>query len=121
MADKWEDYLFGTRFLGKMYKTYMRRRQVHHNLLSVKAWRRRFQKAGFAVRDEVGYLSREAAGRMDIAHYQSIPSLISYKLHGVWVPNPQRYNQTGAAHVAIFTKHAIPPADSAAIFYVLKK
>src|SRR5919205_1364726 len=55
MADKWNDYLFGAKLLGRTYIEFMRRKQVHYNLLSYSEWKRIFEEGGFKVEKGTGY------------------------------------------------------------------
>ena len=117
MADKWEQTQ-----LGQNYCNYMRRKQEHSNLLSVKKWESVFKKAGFNVEACEGYLSPTAANVLDAAHYVSIPSLISYKLTGKWVPFPKLNDVLKLEnHIEKIISKTVMPADSSALFYVLKK
>jgi len=90
MTDKWEEYLFGGRLFGDHYKTWMRNIQVHPNLLSKKEWDETFKNLGFGITKTVGYLNKRSSAWMDILHYVSIGSLISYKLFKKWVLFPER-------------------------------
>src|SRR3989338_11283820 len=80
MTNRWEDYLWGAKYFGNYYKIYMRKKQIHVNLLSRKEWDRMFAKKGFKIKKTVGHLDRFSSGLIDFLHYLSVPSLISYKL-----------------------------------------
>ena len=85
MAKPWEENLFGTKIIGGAYKEWMRKRQLHRNLLSRTEWDQMFQRAGFTIKESTGYLNPQACAVIDLSHYLSIPSLISYKLFGRWI------------------------------------
>jgi len=80
MAKPWEENLM----FGGWYKGWMRRKQVHFNLLNYWEWMKLWKNCGFEVREKIGYLSSTACKLIDFCHYVSLPSLISYKLTGVW-------------------------------------
>lgn len=120
MADKWEQHMFGSRILGNPYKKFMRKQQVHINLLSEHQWTKKFEKAGFKVVEKTGYISPENAKWMDIFHYVSIPSLLTYKLFKKWNLIPQ---QTPGLINFIVNKTQLPEKidEASAIFYVVQK
>lgn len=122
MADKWEQTQLGAKLLGNTYRNYMRRKQEHSNLLSVKQWNSSFKKAGFSVEECVGYLSPTASNMLDAAHYVSIPSLVSHKLTGKWVPFPKLNDLLKLEnHIEKIISKTVIPAESSALFYILKK
>lgn len=85
MSDQWENNLFGSRIFGKKYLTYMRKTQVHFNLFSNNKWQAYFKDVGFNVESVDGYLYKKSAFFLDIFHYLSIGSLISYKFFNKWI------------------------------------
>ena len=85
MADQWENNLFGSKIFGKVYLNYMRKTQVHHNLFSKEKWQTYLEKTGFKIQSIDGYLYKKSASYLDLFHYLSIGSLISYKLFNKWV------------------------------------
>src|SRR3989338_4913310 len=88
MTKKWEDYLWGAKILGGIYKTYMRKKQVHVNLLTKRQWDEKFRVAGFKIKKNVGHLDRNTCGLIDLLHYVSLPSLMTYRLFDKWVIAP---------------------------------
>lgn len=120
MTDRWEDYFFGSKIFGKAYVKYMRKVQAHHNLLSNKQWQLNFRKAGFKVQSIDGYLYRKDAFYLDLFHYISLPSLLSYKLWGKWVLFSIPFLNN---FLIKFFKNIIKLKDDcpAAYFFVLKK
>ncbi len=121
MAAPWEEYLFGSIFLGSWYQNWMRKKQVHLNLYDHKNWDEVFEKSGFRIVDKVGYLDKKASRLIDICHYLSVSSLISYKLTHSWMP----WKEISRIYpINYFTKIIsvnTKPDQSAAIFYALKK
>lgn len=85
MTDKWEKYLLGQKIIGKKYLEIMRKKQEHYHLLTVKKWWNLFQKSGFKIIKTIPYMSKKQTTLMEIAHYLSIPSLISYWVFKKWV------------------------------------
>jgi len=85
MTDQWENNLFGSKIFEKKYSNYMLKIQVHNNLLSNKQWQIYFKKSGFKTQSIDGYLYKKSAFYLDLFHYLSIGSLISYKLFNKWV------------------------------------
>lgn len=122
MAAPWEDYLFGAKIFGKSYKDYMRKKQVHINLLSKNEWDESFKKAGFKVNKTVGHLDEQSSRFIDILHYFSIPSLISYKLTGKWVMFPRLADFIYPRKFFMeYTCRNVSPDASGALFYELEK
>lgn len=122
MAKPWEENLFGTLLLGKIYKNWMRKKQMHLNLLTVKQWNSVFKKSGFKVIEKTGYLVPVACRLIDICHYLSVPSLVTYKLFGRWVLFPGLSKLIYP--ISIFARILSENADSdssGAIFYILRK
>lgn len=85
MVDQWENHLFGSKIFGKTYLSYMRKTQVHHNLFSNNQWQIYLKKTGFKIQSIDGYLYKKSAFYLDLFHYLSVGSLISYKLFNKWV------------------------------------
>lgn len=121
MTNKWEEYLFGNKLGGKKYQKWMKRIQVHHNLLSDEQWRNLFGKYGFKIEKEVGYMDERSSKWMDILHYLSIDSLITKKLLGRWVILPQRYRLFPIESWIRGLEKDVQPQKSAAIFYALRR
>ena len=122
MADQWENNLFGSKIFGKTYLGYMRKIQEHHNLLSNKQWQTYFEKAGFKIQSTDGYLYKKSAFYLDLFHYLSIGSLISYKLFNKWVlfsiPILNKIKTLFIKKVIIDENN---PNKASALFFVLKK
>ena len=120
MARPWEDHLFGALFFGNSYRSYMRARQVHVNMMTDAEWRRRFSDAGLRVDDSIGYLTPTQCRILDIAHYLSIPSLISYLVLKRWVLFPS-FACYPVRFLASLFVDTCPPGQAGAIFYELSK
>lgn len=121
VAKPWEDHLLGTKIVGDFYKRWMRKQQVHLNMLTEGQWNVTFRQSGFKVKDSIGYLSSSACKLIDLAHYFSLPNLVSYKLTGVWVPFPAlRFLYPLALFSRIISQN-VRSDKSGAIFYVLQK
>ena len=118
MARPWEDYLFGAKIFGHLYKDYMRKKQIHRNLYTKKEWDEVFKKVRFKIKEIKGYLSPQTCQLIDICHYISLPSLISYKLTGKWVLLPSIYPVQLLSKVL---SQKVNQDHSGAIFYALKK
>lgn len=122
MTNKWEDHMLPGSWIGNWYQQFMRTRQDHLNLLSSKEWRKVFEEAGFEVVEEVGYVSQRNAIWLDVFHYLSFPSLVTYKTMGQWVLLPQVHD---LLHTPQIIRSCIDlPTNtetSAALFYVLRK
>ncbi len=122
MAAPWERNLFMTKIVGNWYKDFMRKKQVHINLLTRKLWDKRFRKAGFQIKRVEGYLSPKACRLIDFCHYTSIPNLISYKLFGKWVLFPKIASTVyPEGWLAKVLEEKVETDTSGAIFYVLEK
>ena len=121
MTDKWSDFLFGKKIFGNLYVNFMNKKQEHFNLLSLSKWEKIFKKNGFAVVEKVGYLSKKTSQFLDLFHYFSIPSLLTYKIFDRWIIFPYWYKFLKVDKF-IRRKISFPlPQNSAAVFFVLKK
>lgn len=122
MTDKWEEYLFGNVFFGEFYKKWMRKIQVHPNLLTKRQWDLLFTRQGFNILKSVGYFDKKASRWMDFLHYVSTPSLINKKLFNKWVIFPQKYDAMPVDNLINKLVEGEPSVEnSAALFYILKK
>lgn len=122
MTNQWENNLFGSKIFGKKYINIMRKTQVHFNLFSNKKWQTYFKKACFKINSINGYLYKKSAFYLDIFHYLSIGSLISYKLFNKWILfNIPLLNKlkTQLIKKIIINENDLDKAS--ALFYVLKK
>ena len=120
MNNKWNNYLFGKKFFGKKYCNFMKNNQQHINLFSTQKWNIIFNKNGFTIYKQSDYLKKYSASWLDIFHYLSIPSLLSYIFWKKWVIFP-------FLNIQLYSKKIIKivgkedKSQGAAIFYVLRK
>ncbi len=122
MAKPWEENLFGSMILGKWYKDWMRKKQVHLNLFTRQSWDQAFRRAGFRISSTVGYLSPSACKLIDLCHYLSLPSLITYKISGKWVLWPKISEKIYPIDYLVkIINEKVNTDKSGAIFYVLNK
>ncbi len=122
MAKQWENYLAGTTIFGLWYQDFMRKKQVHHNLFTREQWSNTFEKQGFDITSIAGYMSRDTAFWMDVFHYLSFPSLISYTVVKRWVLAPQLHTHPWI--VRFINNHTTFVKDlnkAAGLFYVVQK
>jgi ubiquinone/menaquinone biosynthesis C-methylase UbiE len=89
MTNAWDEMLLGRKIVGFWYANWMRKKQVHVSLLSKNNWKKLFEKTGFEVIEQTGYVGERCALWLDLAHYLSFPSLIWYKLTGNWTLFPE--------------------------------
>jgi SAM-dependent methyltransferase len=121
MADKWEQNQLGAKVLGDRYRRFMRRRQVHRNLLTASEWSSVFSGAGFQVVSALGYLGPRTSMCMDALHYLSAPSLATRALVGKWVVLPDAWAFLTKDVLTRAIDFPVEPGQSSAIFYVLRK
>ena len=119
MATPWENYLVGNLILGSTYKNWMRRKQVHVNLLTLNEWRQAFKNAGFKINTTVGYLSPSTCRLLDIAHYLSLPSLGLYLLTGKWTLSP-KINFCPTKLLADIISQPVEAKHAGALFFELE-
>jgi len=122
MTNQWEQHLFGRKILGNIYVKWMRQKQFHLNLFTLDQWNRVFTKIGFRINLNRGYLSPKNSSWLDIAHYLSLPSLLSYMLFRQWNFFPRL--PINARLVNFIKTQSVPFNDknnSSALFYLLKK
>ena len=100
----------------------MRKKQIHKNLLDKKEWDLKFNKAVFKIEKTIGYLDKNTSRWLDLLHYSSIPSLVSYKVFGKWILFPWFYNIAPINKwFERLIRSNVSVGNSAALFYVLVK
>lgn len=119
MTKNWETMLWWRKIFGQKYVDYMRKQQDHVGLRTKEEWQVLFEKAGFTVISRTGYVSDQCGPWLDLAHYFSVPSLISYAINRTWVWFP-------GLQVVLWQKFverviSLPGKTAAAEFFVLKK
>ncbi len=78
----------GLRFLATAYGRWFNWHSLHFHTDSEQDWRLRLERRGFEVERSRYYLTPAALGAFDLAHYLSVPRLVSRKLTGRWVACP---------------------------------
>ncbi len=119
MTKNWETMLWWRKIFGQKYVDYMRKQQDHVGLRTKEEWKKLFEKAGFKVISQTGYVGDQCGPWLDLAHYFSLPSLISYAINRNWVWFP-------TLQVLLwqkFVEHVIglPEKTYAAEFFVLQR
>lgn len=121
MAAPWEDYLFGAKLFGNSYERWMKKKQVHVNLFTEKAWRASFAAAKFRPVSALSYVSSRAGMWLDILHYISVPQLISYMLTKKWVLWPRLTILYPTKWFARLMDEPVSQSRGGALFFVLKR
>ncbi len=121
MTDRWNEHLLGGKIFGKKYLDWMRKIQRHPNLLSGKQWEEEFNKAGFSTINKIGYIDKKTSRLIELFHYLSIDSLISYKLMKKWIIFPQRFTMVENLLYKYLQKYNSSVVGSSAVFFVLEK
>lgn len=119
MASPWEQYLFGSKLFGNRYTRWMKQKQVHVNVLSFQEWSRVFLHAKLKPKETIPYLSKRAGALLDILHYVSVPSLISYALTKKWVLWPVGWFPM--RYLAGIMDDTVSRDEAGALFFVLKR
>lgn len=121
MTEKWNEYLFGKKIFGNWYVEYMKKKQLHHNLFSCKKWANVFKQTGFKVIKSYGYLNKKNSRFMDLAHYLSFPSLLSYRFFHNWQLFPKLTNLLWQPRIHKNISIDVKTNESSTLFFVLKK
>ncbi|MFA5136459.1 MAG: class I SAM-dependent methyltransferase [Patescibacteria group bacterium] len=120
MTSQWSENLFGKRIFGKLYSSYMNKLQKHYSLLSATQWSNLFRNKNFTIVKKNGYLNKKSSEALDIWHYLSIPSLITYHFFNKWVVFPKLLK---IMKIEDMVKKSLSGKDklTAALFFVLQK
>ncbi|MEK7577828.1 MAG: class I SAM-dependent methyltransferase [Patescibacteria group bacterium] len=121
MAYPWEEYLLGATVFGNTYRKIMRTKQHHINLYTFIQWKKVFEQVGFRIVSVTGHGSKHASRMIDVLHYVSIPSLISYVLFGTWVLWPSVVHPFPLQYFSRVMDEPVEPQKAAALFFVLEK
>jgi SAM-dependent methyltransferase len=123
MHDEWEAGLLGSKLLGKPYANYLRRKQVHRNLLSRDGWEKAFLKAGFEVVEYRSYVHTPIRYWLELGHYLALPQLMLHALTGSWSVSLPFLQQRLAYWQGKLVCQDLQQQDKigSAGFYVLKK
>ncbi len=74
------------------YGRWFNRHSRHYHCDSVQTWRRRLERHGLEITRRQHYLTPAAHRAFDLAHWLSLPRLVSRRLTGRWVPVPTPAN-----------------------------
>ncbi len=120
MESHWNNFLFGRLLFGNLYSNWMRRKQLHHNLLTEWQWKEKFNTVGLQTTYSKVYLNRRLSRLIDIFHYLGVGNLLTYKLFGRWVlfPSLRRFFPIGRL-LAWGKKDSFHPGG--AIFFICQK
>lgn len=121
MAKPWEDQLVGTKLLGRWYQSWMRKKQVHRHLLTQEQWSAASIDAGFTIQEMIGYLSPAACRLLDVCHYLSLPSLLTYMLVKQWVVLPSLTRLYPVSYILRIIAPDVLPERSGALLFALDK
>lgn len=115
MTNNWHHYLRLPHFFWDKV-------QAHHNLLTAQTWQKTFAKAGFKIVTTRGYLNSQQSRIVEMAHFTSLPYLISYAFFKRWdLVGPIFTKLVNRAKlVRIFSK-PVSVKQAAGLFFVLKK
>jgi SAM-dependent methyltransferase len=85
LTNHWENNLIGKKIIGSFYSHWLRRKQKHHQLLTLSQWRNKFKKNHLKMVEEIGYVSPKNSQYLEIYHYLSLFGWLGKKLfrHGL--------------------------------------
>ncbi len=123
MTEKWEQALLGKKIGGQRYVRWLKQKQEHRHLLSAANWTSQFKDQQLLCQKKVGYLPHKHSRVMEVLHYLSLPSLLSYKLTGRWVfwSNAYRFCPLTPWIKALNKTTQIQLSQASAVFFVLRK
>jgi len=75
---------FGLKRLSQWYRNWFNRHSIHHHTDGPETWVKRLDQYNLTVRSWHYYMSPSSHFAFDLAHYLSVPNLISWKLTGAW-------------------------------------
>jgi SAM-dependent methyltransferase len=115
-SDRFAGLLAGAR-LGRWYGRWFNGHSRHFHTDDAAAWRRRLAGWGFEVQTCHYYFSPAAMRAFDLAHYLSVPRLLSRKLTGQWVVFPRA--TLNRFYEGWWRRHAEPgPAEDGAYLFI---
>jgi len=85
MTDKYDENLFGSLFLGGLYRKWMKYKAAHVHLPSKEEWVKKFLETGFKLLESEGYADKSTTRFYDIAQYLSIPNILSYQFFKIYI------------------------------------
>lgn len=74
----------GQKKLSRGYGNWFNHHSIHHHTDDPKTWTRRLARHNLTVRSWHYYMARKGHFTFDLAHYLSVPNLLSWKLTGSW-------------------------------------
>ena len=100
-SDHFGEMLFGStlfrrarlRGLGVAYANWFNRHSRHFHTDSPQVWKERLERHGFQQEASFYYFSAASHRVFDIAHYLSLPSLVTRRVFGRWVLFPDSWVQ----------------------------
>ncbi len=112
----------GLERLARAYGEWFNRHSRHFHTDSPDVWLRRLARHGFEVEGWEYYMTPEGHRAFDLAHYLSVPRLISRKLTGKWVavPNPPA-TWLFERWLRPFYEEATPEGEGPYIFFRARK
>jgi len=95
-SDRFAEMLFGCWIFSKMglegwskrYGDWFNHHSLHYHVDSIPTWQVRLESHGFSIEESKLYFGERTHRVFDIAHYLSLPRLLTYKLTGRWVLFP---------------------------------
>ncbi len=98
-TDRFAELLLGSSILrglglGKLAKSYgdwFNKHSLHFHTDSIRVWQQRLEERGFTVLRSKEYFTGRTHRIFDMAHYVSLPRLVTYKLTGKWVLFPESW------------------------------
>ena len=128
-SHRFGDMLFGSSVfrrlalprLARAYGDWFNGHSRHYHVDAPEVWLRRMAEHGFQVENWRYYVSAAGLRAIDLAHYLSVPRLISYWLTGRWVP--LRVPGVNALYDRWLRPHylAAPPEIGAYIFFYARR
>jgi glycosyltransferase involved in cell wall biosynthesis/SAM-dependent methyltransferase len=107
--------------LGNTYADWFNRRSVHIHLDSPDIWIERLARHGFNVNSWEYYVCAQGLRAFDLAHYISLPHLLSRKFTGKWVVFPLSLAIPWLHHWLARHANEVPQGEGAYIFFIARK
>jgi len=128
-GDRFADLLLGSALLthlglgraGRAYGDWFNRHSGHFHTDPPEVWLRRMEEIGLSVEHWQYYFTAPAHRAFDLAHYLSLPRLVSYRLTGRWMPLP---NPPANALFGFWLRRhvtASPQATGPYLFFIARK
>jgi 2-polyprenyl-3-methyl-5-hydroxy-6-metoxy-1,4-benzoquinol methylase len=122
VTDIWPEYLFGSLFLGKVYKNFFVKKAKHYNMYSIKQWEKKLKKLGLEVTVYQHYLdNKKILWLFDMSHYVSVPSLLTKRFFNKWVLFPQKEKYLSGLETFIIRETAANTKKGPYLFIAARK